>query len=81
MNPEDLIKNQNVVTRFAAEFGLTNEMLQLQKGVNTVILTINNFLGEGPQPQNVDRIGSAAPSNQQSSSSSVSTAGWLIFFF
>ena len=78
MNPEDLIKNQNVVTRFAAEFGLTNEMLQLQKGVNTVILTINNFLGEGP-PQNVDRIGSAAPSNQQSSSSSVSTAGIIEF--
>ena len=73
MNPQDLIKNQNILTRFASEFDMMNEMIQFQKGVNQVILGVNNFLGEGP-PQNVDRIGSAAGSNQQSSSSSSSTS-------
>ena len=48
--------------------------IYFQKGVNQVILGVNNFLGEGPPQQNVDRIGAAAGSNQQSSSSS-STVG------
>ena len=73
VNPQDLIKNQNILTRFASEFDMMSEMIQFQKGVNQVILGVNNFLGEGP-PQNVDRIGSAAGSNQQSSSSSSSTS-------
>ena len=55
MNPQDLIKNQNILTRFASEFDMMNEMIQFQKGVNQVILTVNNFLGE-ETPQNVDRI-------------------------
>ena len=73
VNPQDLIKNQNILTRFASEFDMMNEMIQFQKGVNQVILGVNNFLGEGP-PQNVDRIGAAVGSNQQSSSSSSSTS-------
>ena len=68
---QDVIKNQNILTRFASEFDMMSEMIQFQKGVNQVILGVNNFLGEGP-PQNVDRIGTA--SNQQSSSSSSSTS-------
>ena len=71
VNPQDLIKNQNILTRFASEFDMMSEMIQFQKGVNQVILGVNNFLGEGP-PQNVDRIGAAAGS---SSSSSTSTVG------
>ena len=74
VNPQDLIKNQNILTRFASEFDMMDEMIQFQKGVNQVILGVNNFLGEGP-PQNVDRIGAAVGSNQQSSSSSTSTVG------
>ena len=74
MNPQDLIKNQNILTRFASEFDMMSEMIQFQKGVNQVILGVNNFLGEGSPQQNVDRIGAAAGSNQQSSSSS-STVG------
>ena len=73
VNPQDLIKNQNILTRFASEFDMMEEMIQFQKGVNQVILGVNNFLGEGP-PQNVDRIGAAVGSNQQSSSSSSSTS-------
>ena len=73
MNPQDVIKNQNILTRFASEFDMMSEMIQFQKGVNQVILGVNNFLGDGP-PQNVDRIGSAVGSNQQSSSSSSSTS-------
>ena len=68
---QDVIKNQNILTRFASEFDMMSEMIQFQKGVNQVILGVNNFLGEGP-PQNVDRIGAAAGS---SSSSSTSTVG------
>ena len=45
VNSADFIKNQNILTRFATEFGLTQEMLQLQKGINNVIITVNNFLG------------------------------------
>ena len=71
VNPQDLIKNQNILTRFASEFDMMDEMIQFQKGVNQVILGVNNFLGEGP-PQNVDRIGAAVGS---SSSSSTSTVG------
>ena len=73
VNPQDVIKNQNILTRFASEFDMMSEMIQFQKGVNQVILGVNNFLGEGP-PQNVDRIGAAVGSNQQSSSSSSSTS-------
>ena len=73
VNPQDVIKNQNILTRFATEFDMMSEMIQFQKGVNQVILGVNNFLGDGP-PQNVDRIGAAVGSNQQSSSSSSSTS-------
>ena len=70
---QDVIKNQNILTRFASEFDMMSEMIQFQKGVNQVILGVNNFLGEGP-PQNVDRIGAAVGSSS-SSSSSTSTVG------
>ena len=32
VNPQDLIKNQNILTRFASEFDMMNEMIQFQKG-------------------------------------------------
>ena len=55
---------------------MVDQMLQVQKGVNSVILSVNNFLGDGP-PQNVDRIGAAARPTQANnpSSSSTSTVG------
>ena len=45
MNPAEAIRNQNILTRFATEFGLTQEMLQMQNGINKVILSVNQFLG------------------------------------
>ena len=57
VDPTYAIRNQNIVTRFVSEFGLEQEVLQLQNTVNGVILSINNFLGEGPQKPNPDRIG------------------------
>ena len=54
---------------------MVDEMLQVQKGVNSVILSVNNFLGDGP-PQNVDRIGVAArPTQANNPTTSTSTAG------
>ena len=61
VDPSLAIKNQNIVTRFVSEFGLEQEVLQLQNTVNGVILSINNFLGEGPGSQpNPDRIGTVS---------------------
>ena len=36
----------NLATRFVSTFGLQQEALALQAGVNSVIKTINSFLGE-----------------------------------
>jgi len=60
VDPTYAIRNQNIVTRFVSEFGLEQEVLQLQNTVNGVILSINNFLGEGPQKPNPDRIGTVS---------------------
>ena len=47
-DPEkDPITQQNMVTRFVHEFSLQKEALALQTQANSVIKTINSFLGEG----------------------------------
>ena len=68
MNPDDLIKNQNVVTRFVTEFGLEKEMLQAQQTINQVILGVNNFIEPGnPGVNEINRIGVASDNSQQGS--------------
>ena len=70
-----VIRNQNIVTRFVSEFGLEQEVLQLQNSVNGVILSINNFLGEGPPDQKIDKIGTV--SNQASAPTEAPAGGGL----
>merc|ERR1712083_897248 len=48
----------------------------MQNGINKVILSVNNFLGEGPQE--INRVGSASDLvPQQQSSSDQSVGSWL----
>ena len=42
----DPLTQGNLATRFVSTFGLQQEALALQAGVNSVIKTINSFLGE-----------------------------------
>ena len=42
----DPLTQGNIATRFVSTFGLQHEALALQAGVNSVIKTINSFLGE-----------------------------------
>ena len=58
VDPDQAIRNQNVVTRFVTEFGLEQEMLAAQGTLNGVIVTVNNFLEPGGVNE-VDRIGVA----------------------
>ena len=68
MNPDDLIKNQNIVTRFVTEFGLEKEMLLAQQSINQVILGVNNFIEPGnPGVNEINRIGVASDNSQQGS--------------
>ena len=68
MNPDDLIKNQNIVTRFVTEFGLEKEMLVAQQSINQVILGVNNFIEPGnPGVNEINRIGVASDNSQQGS--------------
>lgn len=64
-------------SRFVTEFGLEQEMLGFQAGVNKVILSVNNFLGEENSlpggSNNVDRIGVAASASAGGGSSSSSS--------
>jgi len=77
VDPTLAIRNQNIVTRFVSEFGLEQEVLQLQNTVNGVILSINNFLGDGPQKPNPDRIGtvSSGPTAATAPAAGASDAG------
>ena len=58
VDPDDAIRNQNIVTRFVTEFGLEQEMLGAQSTLNSVIVTVNNFLEPGGVNE-IDRIGVA----------------------
>ena len=58
VDPDDAIRNQNIVTRFVTEFGLEQEMLGVQSTLNSVIVTVNNFLEPGGVNE-IDRIGVA----------------------
>ena len=86
MNPDDLIKNQNIVTRFVTEFGLEKEMLLAQQSINQVILGVNNFIEPGnPGVNEINRIGVASDNSQQGSvasapagaSAGAGLAAWL----
>ena len=55
VDPDDAIRNQNIVTRFVTEFGLEQEMLGVQSTLNSVIVTVNNFLEPGGVNE-IDRI-------------------------
>ena len=42
----DPLTQGNIATRFVSTFGLQHEALALQSGLNSVIKTVNSFLGE-----------------------------------
>ena len=42
----DPLTQGNIATRFVSTFGLQQEALSLQSGLNSVIKTVNGFLGE-----------------------------------
>ena len=42
----DPLTQGSIATRFVSTFGLQQEALSLQSGLNSVIQTVNSFLGE-----------------------------------
>ena len=73
VDPDQAIRNQNVVTRFVTEFGLEQEMLAAQGTLNGVIVTVNNFLEPGGVNE-VDRIGVAGSGSGSGSGPSGGTS-------
>ena len=51
----DPLTQGNIATRFVSTFGLQQEALQLQAGINGVIKTINSFLGEEDTSNSVSK--------------------------